>query len=979
MLLSVAPIANDDSFVVELDTPLVMDVLANDTDADGDALGIASFAQGANGSVTDNGDGTLTYSPDPGYVGEDAFTYVITDNADGTDTATVELAVGVDTIGASPNLVAGVLTDVGSDEWTTVTLPGSYTSMVVVATPVHESGDPPVVTRIRNAAGNSFEILVQRLDTGTEPLAGVQVRYAVVEEGVYTQAEHGVTVEAVRFTSTVTDGEGNWVGEQRDYTNSYTSPVVLGQVMTYEDAGQSVFWARGSKGVHPPNATNLFVGKHVGEDPDVTRNDETIGYMVIESGSGTIDGIAYSAVVGPDTVRGGVNGTYEYSLPELPGASSAVLSVAGLDSDEGGAPLLMGTAPVVDGTIHLAFDEDRIGDPEGWHTTDQVAYLALELPNQAPVAVGDAATTDEDTPAVIDVLANDREVDGDALSPFGFDATSVAGGSVSRYETNNVAQFGTAQQSSTSSGGKASRAIDGNTDGVWSHGSVTLTQNEADSWWEVDLGEVVNDLTQVVLFNRVAAPGRLSNFRVSVFNGATEVFGDDFFATGNVASGASFTVELPAGTAGDRVRVQLNGLNNDGNGYLSLAEVQVLIGTYLVTDDVQYDPGTLFDYLATGESATDSFTYTMTDGSLTDTATVEMTIQGVNDTPVPIGDAATTDEDTPVVIDVLANDTDIDGDTLAVDSVTQGANGSVAINADGTLTYSPALDFNGSDSFIYTVTDAQATATATVDVTVNPVADPPPNLAAGVLADVRSDEWTTVTLPSSYSSMVVVATPVHESGDPPVVTRVRNAAGNSFEILVQRLDTSTEPLAGVQVRYAVVEEGNYTEAEHGVTMEAVRFTSTVTDGEGNWVGEQRDYINSYTSPVVLGQVMTYEDAGQSVFWARGSKGVHPPNATNLFVGKHVGEDPDVTRSDETIGYMVIESGSGAIDGIAYSAAVGPDTVRGVVNGTYEYSLPELPGASSAVLGAAGIDGGEGGVPVLMGHGPCRGRHNPLGD
>ena len=123
----------------------------------------------------------------------------------------------------------------------------------------------------------------------------------------------------------------------------------------------------------------------------------------------------------------------------------------------------------------------------------------------------------------------------------------------------------------------------------------------------------------------------------------------------------------------------------------------------------------------------DSYAYTVRDPAGNEaTATVTITITPVNDPPQAVNDSATTAEDTPAVIAVRTNDSDIDGDTLSVTAVTQGANGSVAINADGTATYSPALNFHGSDSFTYTVADPSgATSTASVNVTITPVNDPP--------------------------------------------------------------------------------------------------------------------------------------------------------------------------------------------------------------------------------------------------------------
>lgn len=91
-----------------------------------------------------------------------------------------------------------------------------------------------------------------------------------------------------------------------------------------------------------------------------------------------------------------------------------------------------------------------------------------------------------------------------------------------------------------------------------------------------------------------------------------------------------------------------------------------------------------------------------------------------NSLPFVTDDTATTDEDTPVTLNVLANDSDPDGDQLSVIEVTQGANGTVTNNADGTVTYSPYSNFFSTDSFTYTISDGNGgTASATVTVTVN--------------------------------------------------------------------------------------------------------------------------------------------------------------------------------------------------------------------------------------------------------------------
>jgi VCBS repeat-containing protein len=124
----------------------------------------------------------------------------------------------------------------------------------------------------------------------------------------------------------------------------------------------------------------------------------------------------------------------------------------------------------------------------------------------------------------------------------------------------------------------------------------------------------------------------------------------------------------------------------------------------------------------------DSFTFKVNDGKADSAeATVSVTVTPVSDPPVANADSATAREDAAIVtIDVLANDTDPDGRKLTVVGATQGANGSVTINTDGTLGYAPNKNFSGTDTFNYTVSDGQGgTATATVSVVVEPVNDAP--------------------------------------------------------------------------------------------------------------------------------------------------------------------------------------------------------------------------------------------------------------
>lgn len=146
-------------------------------------------------------------------------------------------------------------------------------------------------------------------------------------------------------------------------------------------------------------------------------------------------------------------------------------------------------------------------------------------------------------------------------------------------------------------------------------------------------------------------------------------------------------------------------------------------GTVEITPDglsVNYAPDTNF-------TGTDTFNYTTTGGSgTTNRATVTITVTPVEDAPIAQGDGATLDEDTVVTIDVLANDLDADGDTLTITAVTQPANGTAAIIDNGrNITYTPAPDWYGSETFTYTISDGTSSANGTVSITVTPVNDPP--------------------------------------------------------------------------------------------------------------------------------------------------------------------------------------------------------------------------------------------------------------
>ncbi|MBD3343767.1 MAG: PKD domain-containing protein, partial [Chitinivibrionales bacterium] len=394
--------------------PLTVNVDASgSSDPDGDALSYSwDFGDGATGSGVNASHG---YSEAGSYI----ITLTVSDGNGGSDQATESISVSSPPVSGDPMIATGIVANVGNT-WQTVTLPYTYTSMVVVCTPVYTNSQEPSIVRVRNASGSSFDI---RGDATDGSLSGaVDVSYIVVEEGVYTASNHGITMEARRFLSSRTDDNNSWVGEQVSYSQSYANPVVLGQVMTYNDSRFSVFWSRGTSVGNPPSSSTIYIGKTVCEDGTIARNNETLGYIVFEAGSYTVGDMTLSTAVGSDIVQGVTNSPpYSYSH-SLSNAIGAVAVLTAMDGNNGGWAVLYGSDPVGASSLDLAIDEDQESDIERDHTTEQVAYVIFasgsEPPtNNPPSANFTADPASGEAPLDVTVDASgSSDPDGDNLS-----------------------------------------------------------------------------------------------------------------------------------------------------------------------------------------------------------------------------------------------------------------------------------------------------------------------------------------------------------------------------------------------------------------------------------------------------------------------------------------------------------------------------------------------------------------------------------
>lgn len=259
--------------------------------------------------------------------------------------------------------------------------------------------------------------------------------------------------------------------------------------------------------------------------------------------------------------------------------------------------------------------------------------------------------------------------------------------------------------------------------------SVTLTPlGTLAASGDTATGNSVTDFTSENGSLRVDIAGPVSRIEIDYDNGGdsaqTIMVSDVHFSTLPVDD--TLTAVDDSAETDEDVAVVIDVLDNDvdSNGQpLTVTSATATNGTVTINPDntLTFTPDP--DY---NGPATITYTIEDTDGN-TDSADVAITVNPLNDPPVAIDDSATTDENTAVTIDVLANDSDPDGDPLTVTGLgtLAPANGSVVINGDGTLTYTPNAGFSGTDSFEYVVEDPDgASAVALVTVTIDETGEP---------------------------------------------------------------------------------------------------------------------------------------------------------------------------------------------------------------------------------------------------------------
>lgn len=331
-------------------------------------------------------------------------------------------------------------------------------------------------------------------------------------------------------------------------------------------------------------------------------------------------------------------------------------------------------------------------------------------------------------------------------------------------------------------------------------------------------------------------------------------------------------------TTNEDTSIVIDLLANDGDpdvvsgDTISLWSVNASTQGYLWvsgTSTVDYSPNGQFDYLAPGQSADDTFSYTIADNyGEQDSANVIVTVTGVNDNPIGAEDTFVTDEDSPITVDVILNDTDVDdGDVLSLGSFnTVTAIGSVT-SSGNQITYDPNGKFQGLgvgeegiDIFDYTVNDSfGGSDTVAIAVRIygandNPVADDDLAVTApGAPVDVNVLDGDTDPDSSDWLTLSSVSTPAHgvASMNSPWVTYTPNANFQGVEQFTYQVADNHAGLGTGTVRVVVGNRGdcNSDSVTDAGDLPAIVLEYFDGDANDNWL----DVVNgSFTNGNPLG-------------------------------------------------------------------------------------------------------------------------------
>ena len=772
----------DDTATTNEDTPVNILVQGNDN-FENAGHQITTANNGANGTVTINNNGTpgnfaddfLVYSPAGNFNGTDSFTYVVTSGGV-TETATVSVTV---------NSVNDAPVYTGTAVGTAFTENGSS---VAVATAVSAAD----LDSADYDTGSLNAQITAGLHTGDTLSIGTTTNISVSGSTVNYDADGGGanpavaigTVSGAADNLTVTlnananDAAVMALTEAFRYSTPSDDPTNVARTVTFTlmDGGGTLNGG--------DNSTSFAANVPVSDQNDTPQPSAPASYVATPGNPVALTGISFSDF----DDQGGVEvATFTVASGTLSAVSGGGVTVGGTATNRtltgtltdinafltGGNLTFTGTTST---TLGININDQGNTGAGGAQNASTSAQIAVDIP---PTANPTSGTGAEDGGRIAITLSGTDPDAGDAVDSFTvasvsgngtlFDAavggTALGAGSTVPATSNSAVVYFQPNGDFNGTTSFTYTAFDGDASGAPATASVTVTAevditNDNATTNEdaaVNVLVLANDTFEgtpaitgttngthgTVTVNNNGTPGNTVDDFV-VYTPAADFSGTDTF-TYTVTSGGvtetasvSVTINAVADIANDNATTnedtavnilvlandtfeatpQITGTTNGANGTVAINDNGTAGNT--ADDFVVYTPTTP-DF-----NGTDSFTYTVTSAGLTETATVSVTISAVADV---VNDSATTNEDAAVNVLVLGND-NFEG-TPAITGTTNGAHGTVAVNDNGTagntaddfVVYTPTTDFNGTDTFTYSVTSGGVTETGTATVTVNAVAD----------------------------------------------------------------------------------------------------------------------------------------------------------------------------------------------------------------------------------------------------------------
>ncbi len=844
-----APVAADDT-AASAGAAVTVDVLGNDTDADGDALSLASFTQGANGTVArddagtpgDQSDDQLVYTPAAGFSGQDSFTYTIGDGQGGTDTATVNVSVS----GSAPAFELYI--NAGG---------GAYTALdgtSYVADTYFSGG----VAGAKSAA---------IAGTGDDALFNA---YRLGEFGYAIPVANGTYVVDLSFSEFYWTQDG-----ARVFDVGIEGATVLDNFDVHAAAG-----ARNTAFTAPSITVEVTDGTlDIGFEGEVRA--PLLQAIGIRSAS-TAPGAA--PVAADDAYAVAEDGTLTV------GAAQGVLAN---DSDADGGTLTASVAAgPAHGTLSLAANGSFVYTPEAgfsgpdgfsYTVTDDtgrtdggtVAITVAAAANAAPVAADDTAAS-AGAAVTVDVLGNDTDADGDALSLASF--TQGANGTVARDDAGTPGDQSDDQLVYTPAAGFSGQD------------SFTYTIGDGQGGTDTATVTVIESTTPLFQLNINAGGGAY-----------TSTDGVSYVADSYFVGGSPYSTKSTIAFTDDPILFQTERYGQFGYA------IPVADGIYEVTLDfaeIYFDAAgqRIFDVQIEGMLPIDDLDiwsvtgdinrpYTtvpilveVTDGTLNIDFLTEVqnpkvsaisvrSAVDVGNPPDAVPDAYVTDEDTALTVGagagVLANDSDADAEALTASLVVGPANGSVTLAEDGSFNYVPALNFNGTDSFTYAVRDETGlSSTATVTIGVAAVNDPPVAVDDAFLTSVD----TPISIPGANA---LLENDVDVEGDELAVVAVNGVAANVGAQITLPSGALLSVNSFGRIDY---------EPAPGFTGEDT-FTYTVSDGTatGSTATVTIDVVSSLPPVVEVNAGAVVDEAGTTTISAALLQTTDPDTSPDMLV------------------------------------------------------------------------------------------------